>query len=152
MIDTINEEIMTNELLYNYIGSTRIGRAVWSDVFSVQVSQSMEESVHDFTGIHSLKSDAQLTDDEIRYQVVRSIGKFCYLQAPHRIGLHLYILFGLPLKADLYKCFPISEITRCVKLKNPEYAPLVDDFFARKSQVFMSGSSSTRRKRMLGEI
>lgn len=152
LIQAIDEELMTNVFLYDYVGSIKIGRAVWTDIFAVQDSQSMVDSLEDFNGVHRLKSDAHLTDDEIRLQVTRSIGEFCYLQAPHRIGLHLYILFGLPLKSDLYKCFPISEITRCVKLKNPEYAPLVDDFFAGKSQAFMSGSSSARRKRMLGEI
>jgi hypothetical protein len=152
LVEKITDKAMTNAVLYNYVGSTRLGRAVWTDIFAVQESQSMEESLQDFRGIHNLKSEMKFTDDEIRLQVIRSIGKYCYMQAPHRIGLHLFLLFGLPLKTDLYKCFPISEITRCVKLKNPEYAPLVEDFFTHKSQIFMSDSGSTRRKRMLGEI
>lgn len=152
LIEKASNQTYDEPFVRDYLGSTRIGRAIWSEVFAVQNSMSIQESIDEQGWAYSQNlNDGRVVNDIVAL-AFRIIGRYCYLQAPHRIGLHLYLLLGVPLKTDLYKCYPVSEISRCVKYRDPLYASLVDDFYSKKSQQFMSGSRLVKRKRMLDEI
>ena len=105
-----------------------------------------------FVGLDKLKSDIEIDQTYWNQMVVRMLSQYCNSHAPHRIGLQLYVLFGIPLKTDIYKCYTLSEIFNCINLKNPEYADEVIDFLSGKSQQFMEGSRVNVKRRKLGEI
>ncbi len=83
---------------------------------------------------------------------LRVLNQYCNSQAPHRIGLHLYLILGLPLKADIYKCYPLSEISRVVELRNPELQSMFTDFMSGKIQMYMEGSRENVKRRAISEI
>ena len=93
-----------------------------------------------------------LSESDLKINLIRLYNQYCNSHAPHRIGLHLYVLLGFPMKTDIYKCFPLSEIHRCLVLVNPEYAELAMNFLSGKSQQFMGGSRENIRRRLLSEI
>lgn len=72
--------------------------------------------------------------------------------APHRIGIFLYVLFGLPMKADIYKVFSLSEVSRVIKFRNPEVLRYADDFYMSKSQKYMLGTRKNERQKRRGEL
>ena len=110
------------------------------------------DEVKQYFGINELANNFELDESHLAENLIRTLSRYCYSQAPHRIGLHLYLMFGMPLKADIYKCYELSEIFRCLQLRNPEVSDLALDYFSGRSQKFMEGSRKNRRLRMLGEI
>lgn len=80
------------------------------------------------------------------------IRSFIFSDGPHRVGLHLAILFGVPIKMDLYKCYNIRDILRCLSICNSEIVEYAADYFLAKSQHFKSGSRKKIKMRQLGEI
>ena len=108
--------------------------------------------INPFIAVEEAKLVKSLEDSQIMESLVRLFSQYCNSHAPHRIGLHLYVLFGLPLKTDIYKCYTLSEIYRCVSFRNPEYADELINFFSGKSQQFMEGSRANIKRRRLGEI
>jgi len=84
-------------------------------------------------------------------ECVYTVANFVNAQAPHRIGLHLALLLGLPLKTDIYKIYPLGIIDQVVRVCDPEYA---DDLYLRltsKAMRFMIGTYQSHRDRMLME-
>ncbi len=108
--------------------------------------------INPFHAVEESKTVKSLDDSQIMESLVRLFSQFCNSHAPHRIGLHLYVIFGFPLKTDIYKCYTLSEIYRCISFKNPEYANELIDFLSGKSQQFMEGSRANIKRRKLGEI
>jgi hypothetical protein len=108
--------------------------------------------VQKYVGLEKLQFEIEIDKSYLTQMVVRMLSQYCNSHAPHRIGLQLYVLFGIPLKTDIYKCYTLSEIHRCINLKNPEYADGVIDFLSGKSQQFMEGSRANVKRRKLGEI
>jgi hypothetical protein len=152
LIEKASNQTYGEPFVRDYLSSIRIGRAIWSEVFTVQSSMSIQDSIDEEGWVNSQNLNDGLVVNDILALVFRILGRYCYFQAPHRIGLHLYLLLGVPLKTDLFKCYPVSEISRCVRYRDPVYASLVDEFYSTKSQQFMSGSRLVKRKRMLDEI
>ena len=105
-----------------------------------------------FFGMETLLEEQTIDEIQMKHNLVRLYNQYCNSHAPHRIGLHLYVLLGMPMKTDIYKCYPLSEIHRCLVLKNPEYAEIAMDFLSGKSQQFMEGSKKNERRRLLSEI
>lgn len=106
----------------------------------------------DMLAVEIAQNEFELSDQIIKQSLLNLFGKHCNSDPAHRIGLQLYVLYGFPLKTDLYKCYPLSDLTRCVQLKNPEYTDESSDFFSGKSQQFMEGSRRNIKRRRLGEI
>jgi hypothetical protein len=79
------------------------------------------------------------------------ISQYCHSQGPHRIGLMLYLLFGIPLKADLYKANSLSEIFSAVRIRNPEAASSAHEFYLLQSQRYMLGTKENNRQKRRGE-
>jgi hypothetical protein len=79
------------------------------------------------------------------------ISQYCHSQGPHRVGLILYLLFGLPLKADLYKANSLSEIFAVVNLRNPTSASSAHEFYSLQSQRYMLGTRANNRSKRRGE-
>lgn len=79
------------------------------------------------------------------------ISQYCHSQGPHRIGLILYLLFGIPLKADLYKANSLSEIFSAVRIRNPEAASSAHEFYLLQSQRYMLGTKANNRQKRRGE-
>ena len=80
-----------------------------------------------------------------------TVANFVNAQGPHRIGLHLTLLLGLPLKTDIYKIYPLGTIERVTRLCDPECS---DDLYLRltsKAMRFMIGTYQSHRDRMLME-
>jgi hypothetical protein len=110
------------------------------------------EEVKLFMGMEELLEEYEIGEIELKKAMIRLIGQYCNSHAPHRIGMHLYLSLGMPMKTDMYKCYPLSEIYHCVQWRNPEHAGLVLDYFSKKSQNFMEGSKENERRRILSEI
>ena len=72
--------------------------------------------------------------------------------APHRIGLYLYLLFGLPMKADLYKTSSLGDIARVVSFRNPEMLRCANDFYMSKSQRYMLGTRRVKIQKRRSEL
>lgn len=106
----------------------------------------------DILAVEIAQNEFEISDQIIKQNLIDLFSKHCNSHAPHRIGLQLYVLYGFPLKTDLYKCYTLSDLNRCVQLKNPEYADESLDFFGGKSQQFMEGSRKNIKRRRLGEI
>jgi len=94
----------------------------------------------------------RLSRSHLVRSVLSSIESYIFSDGPHRVGLHLSILFGVPLKADMYKCYNIMDLRKCLTICNSEFVDIGTDFFLAKSQNYKSGSSKTIRLRNLGEI
>lgn len=105
-----------------------------------------------FLGMEDISEEYLLNKTQLQQNLIRVYNQYCNSHAPHRIGLHLYVLFGMPMKTDIYKCYPLSEIHRCLALRNPEYANITMDFLSGKSQQFMEGSRENTKRRLLSEI
>jgi hypothetical protein len=84
--------------------------------------------------------------------MLSTIESYIYSDGPHRVGLHLAILYGIPIKMDMYKCYNISDLRKCLKLCNSEIVDMASDYFLAKSQKYKSGSSKNIKLRNLGEI
>jgi hypothetical protein len=110
------------------------------------------EEISPFFSWEEVTEYQSMSKDQLKISLIRLYNQYCNSHAPHRIGLHLYVLLGMPLKTDIYKCYPLSEIHRCLVLKNPEYAEIAMDFLSGKSQQFMEGSKENERRRLLSEI
>jgi hypothetical protein len=110
------------------------------------------KEIRQFLGFADLNAKFDLDKSEQFNNLIRLINQYCHSAAPHRIGLYLYVLFGMPLKTDIYKCYSLSEIHRCVDYKNREYSDDLLDYLSGKSQQFMEGSRANIKRRKLGEI
>jgi hypothetical protein len=110
------------------------------------------DEVKQYFGINELVNNLELEESQLAVNLIRMLSRYCYSQAPHRIGLHLYLMLGMPLKADIFKCYELSEIFRCLQLRNPEVSDLALDYYSSRCQKFMEGSRKNKRLRMLGEI
>ena len=108
--------------------------------------------IKQFLTFLDLDTNFDLDESEQFNNLIRLINQYCHSQAPHRIGLYLYVLFGMPLKTDIYKCYSLSEIHRCVEFKNREYSDDLLEYLGGKSQQFMEGSRANIKRRKLGEI
>jgi len=78
------------------------------------------------------------------------LASFAYSDAPHRLGLTLHLTSNLPLKADLFKFYAISEILSVAH--DAVARELLSDFYLVKSQKFQVSDRATKRLRRLGEI
>lgn len=84
--------------------------------------------------------------------MLNTIESYIYSDGPHRVGLHLAILFGIPIKLDMYKCYNITDLRKCLKICNSEIVDMASDYFLAKSQKYKNGSSKNIKLRNLGEI
>lgn len=77
---------------------------------------------------------------------------YVYSDAPHRIGIHLTVLSGVPLKKDIYKYFSTSEIKHALDLvESPLSLEIVNEQVERL-QAFMSGDMKSQYLRHVGEV
>ena len=79
------------------------------------------------------------------------IANYVNAQGPHRIGLHLALLLGVPIKNDIYKIYPLGTVERVLRRCDPTNA---DDVYLRlmsRAMRFMLGTYQSRRDRMLME-
>ena len=103
-------------------------------------------------GFEGITDELEVNADSFKGGLLRVLNQYCNSQAPHRIGLHLYVLLGIPMKADIYKCYPLSELTQAVKLRNPELHHLFMDFMSGKIQRYMEGSKENIKRLAISEI
>ena len=113
---------------------------------------SPRTEVEELASLEELLVDSELDEETLRNGFLRVLNQYCNSQAPHRIGLHLYLILGMPMKSDIYKCYPLSEITRAVKFRNPELHVLFMEFMSGKIQTYMEGSKENRKRRAISEI
>lgn len=106
----------------------------------------------DMLGVAIAQNEYEISDQLIKQNLILLFSKYCNSNASHRIGLQLYVLFGFPLKTDIYKFQSLDDIHRCVRFKNPECADESLDFFGGKVQQFMEGSRKNIKHRRLGKI
>jgi hypothetical protein len=138
--------------------SSRIGNLHISEMGGIPMPgvtpgrKNPTEEITPFFSWEEVTEYKSITSDQLKINLIRLYNQYCNSHAPHRIGLHLYVLLGMPMKTDIYKCYPLSEIHRCLVLKNPEYAEIAMDFLSGKSQQFMEGSKENERRRLLSEI
>jgi hypothetical protein len=118
-------------------GSSRQGLSL------IDENRKLEEIEDINSRLHELKGSNSLTPT--------IISQYCHSQGPHRIGLMLYLLFGIPLKADLYKANSLSDIFSAVKIRNPEVASSAHEFYLLQSQRYMLGTKANNRQKRRGE-
>ena len=80
------------------------------------------------------------------------LSHYAYSDAPHRIGLHLSVLFGIPMKRDMYKFHRFSEIRESLEKFSPNSAkPFFEDIVMGANR-FMVGDKKGRIDRLNGEV
>ena len=138
--------------------SSRIGNLPISEMGGIPMPgvlpgrKNPTEEITPFFSWEEVTEYKSMNTKQLKTNLIRLYNQYCNSHAPHRIGLHLYVLLGMPMKTDIYKCYPLSEIHRCLVLKNPEYAEIAMEFLSGKSQQFMEGSRENERRRLLSEI
>ena len=80
------------------------------------------------------------------------LGRFIHSDPPHRIGLHLSLLFGLPMKRDLYKFQSLANISLAIQAIDREIAPLYLSDIENSAAKFMLGTRKMKRARRYGEV
>jgi hypothetical protein len=146
-------EEQMNDDVYSLLGSLALSEMSGMTPPGVKPGRKLPaEEVQGFSNPNKIIKEDALDHAQFRHLLSRVLNQYCNSHAPHRIGLHLYVVLGIPLKTDIYKCYTLSEIQSCVDLKNPEYADDVMDFLSGKSQQFMEGSRANVKRRKLGEI
>jgi hypothetical protein len=76
---------------------------------------------------------------------------FVYSDPPHRIGLHLSLLFNFPMKRDMYKFISLTPIANSIAELAPDmYESIMLDQTSAMSK-FMRGDFKSRLKRKMGE-
>jgi hypothetical protein len=102
-----------------------------------------------------IRSFAEMDRLDMGREIQSMLGKiesYIYSDGPHRVGLHLAILFGIPIKLDMYKCYSITDLRKCMKICNDEIVEMMSDYFLSKSQKYKNGSRKNVKLRNLGEI
>lgn len=140
----------------------KTGRKLISDSVEFKVSHQLRNVGLDRPILDSVdankmtKEDANHTQmsmmNSLEKQTLRTLAAYAHSQPSHRIGIHLYALLDLPLKIDIYKVYPLSDIVRVVRLLDPQFA---DDFYhlmLTKAMRYARGDRKTARLRALGEI
>ena len=94
----------------------------------------------------------QVDDEDFLFYFTHMISQNAHSHAPHRIGIFLYLLYGLPMKSDIYKIYSLSEISRVINHRNPEVLPIAIDFYTFKSQKYMLGTRRNERQKRRGEL
>jgi hypothetical protein len=117
------------------------------------VSRTSNNFINETTNLEkSLENNSEIGDSKIFKELTPLLlSRYCHSQGPHRIGLILYVLFGIPLKADLYKANSLAEITAAVRDRNPEFATAAHEFYMLQSQRYMLGSRENKRLKRRGE-
>jgi hypothetical protein len=85
-------------------------------------------------------------------ELLRWLSQYSYSDAPHRIGLHLCVLFEVPMKRDMYKFHLLPDIKETLELFSPEYASEYFDDLVQTANRFMVGDRQGRSSRLNGEI
>jgi hypothetical protein len=76
---------------------------------------------------------------------------FVYSDPPHRIGLHLSLLFNFPMKRDMYKFISLTPIANSIAQLAPDmYESIMLDQTSAMTK-FMRGDFKSRLKRKMGE-
>lgn len=78
--------------------------------------------------------------------------EYVYSDAPHRIGIHLSVLIGIPLKKDIYKYFSTSEIKHALDIVESPLSEAIVREQVERLQVFMSGDIKSQYLRHVGEV
>ena len=102
-----------------------------------------------------IRSFAEMDRLDMGREIQSMLGKiesYIFSDGPHRVGLHLAILFGIPIKLDMYKCYNITDLRKCMKICNDEIVEMMSDYFLSKSQKYKNGSRKNVKLRNLGEI
>ena len=113
---------------------------------------NLSAEVESLAGLESITEELEIEQEVLKNGCVRVINQYCNSQAPHRIGLHLYLILGIPMKVDIYKCYPLSELAQAVKYRNPDLHLLFIDFMSGKIQRYMEGSRENIKRRAISEI
>ena len=94
----------------------------------------------------------EIEDVEFFSYLNAMLSHFAFSHAPHRIGIYLYLLFGLPMKADIYKIVSIANIASVIDFRNPESLHCASNFYISKSQRYMLGSRDNVRQKRRSEL
>jgi hypothetical protein len=98
------------------------------------------------------KSALQLERNLIWYKIRNYLSGFIYSDSPHRIGLQLTFMFGLPLKKDIYKFIEINSLAEFLKIVAPEEVDSILKDIDAVTQKYMIGDRKGKSSRFLGEV
>ena len=78
--------------------------------------------------------------------------RFIHSDPPHRIGLHLALLYRLPIKRDMYKFHSLDNIATTLYATEKKSARCYLEDIENSSAKFMLGTRNARRARRHGEL
>lgn len=101
------------------------------------------------TASKDLRPESIVNDNNLDY--FDWLKNFVYSDPPHRIGLHLSLLFNFPMKRDMYKFISLTPIANSIAQLAPDmYESIMLDQTSAMAK-FMRGDFKSRLKRKMGE-
>lgn len=99
--------------------------------------------------IADLRPESLVNENNLDY--LDWLKNFVYSDPPHRIGLHLSLLFNFPMKRDMYKFISLTPIANAITELAPDmYESIMLDQTSAMTK-FMRGDFKSRLKRKMGE-
>lgn len=80
------------------------------------------------------------------------LSQYVYSDAPHRIGLHVSVLFGVPIKRDIYKFYRFSDIKQALERFSSTDSESFFNEINSSANQFMIGDKKGRNMRLNGEV
>jgi hypothetical protein len=78
--------------------------------------------------------------------------RFIHSDPPHKIGLHLALLYRLPIKRDMYKFQSLDNIATTLYATEKKSARCYLEDIENSAAKFMLGTRNARRARRHGEL
>jgi hypothetical protein len=101
--------------------------------------------------MEEIVESSTLSTSSLRGEVLDRLLRIVYKDSPHSLGLHIFILDQFPTKRDLYKYYPLGDISKALSVHSEEFAALVVRDFEKTMTRRMIGLKKQRNLRKLGE-
>jgi hypothetical protein len=135
----------------------KVGRdklVVLFELPNVEIGPSLDhffKAQEKLTRLEEISESATLSTSILRAEVLDRLLRVVYKDSPHSLGLHMFVLELFPTKRDLYKYYPLGDISKALSVHSEEFAALVVRDFERTMTRRMIGLKKQAIMRKLGE-